>query len=151
MKNLKGFVLERLKLNNDSKISKSIPTKFSENIIYNENEIKIIQQYAQKLRIQPIILTNYEYDDDKSILDCSYNGINLFYDNNWESENQSTFILLWKFESWWRCRMWINNKRNDVATKTGGFFKSKNVEDVCKELLIQIERTKFYDEVKKLK
>lgn len=151
MKNLKGFVLERLKLNNDSKIGGSIPTKFSENIICTENEVKIIQQYAQKLRIRPIILTNYEYNDDIPILHSSYNGIKLFYDKNWETKTQLTYILLWKFESWWKCLIWINKKRNPVTIKTGGFFRSKNIEDVCKELLIQIERTKFYDEVKKLK
>ena len=151
MKNLKGFVLERLKLNNDSKIGGSIPTKFSENIICTENEVKIIQQYAQKLRIRPVILTNYEYDDDKSRLNYSHNGINLFYDNNWKNKNQLTYIVLWKFDGWWRCYIVINYERNAVATKTGGYFKSKNVEDVCKELLIQIGKTKFYDEVKKLK
>jgi len=144
-------IIERLKLNSDSKISGIIPTKFTENIIYSENDIEIIQQYAQKLRIRPIILTNYEYDNDKSILNFSHNGINLFYDNNWETKEQLTYILLWIFEGWWKCLIMINNKRDAVVTKTGGYFKSKNVEDVCKELLIQIERTKFYDEVKKLK
>ena len=147
MKSLKDTILERLKLNKDSKISKDIPTKFSENITYTENEIKIIQQYAQKLRIRPVILTNYEYND-KSKLHYSHNCVNLFYDNNWETKEQSTYIFLWKFDGLWKCLIMINNKRNPVATKTGGFFKSKNVEDICKELLIQIERTKFYDEVK---
>jgi len=145
------MINERLSLNKQSKIYEAIPTKFSENIICTENEINIIQQYAQKLRIRPIILTNYEYDEDKSILNYSYNGINLFYDNNWETKNQLTYISLWKFEGLWKCAIWINNKPNAVVTKTGGSFKSENVEDVCKELLIQIERTKFYDEVKKLK
>jgi hypothetical protein len=96
------------------------------------------------------MLTNYEYDD-KSILDYSPNDcINLFYDNNWKTKKQLTYITLWKFEGWWRCLIMINNERNDVVIKTGGLFKSKKVEDVCKELLIQIERTKFYDEVKKI-
>ena len=147
------MINERLSLNNQSKLNNRyhIPTKFSKNIIYTENEIKIIQQYAQKLRIHPIILTNYEYDNVKSKLDYTNNSINLFYDNNWETKNQLTYILLWKYKGWWRCFIRINNKGNNVATKTGEFFKSKNVENVCKELLVQIERTKFYDEVKKLK
>lgn len=145
------MINERLSLNNQSKLRYHIPTKFSKSIIYTENEIKIIQQYVQKLRIHPIILTNYAYDDVKSKLDYINNSINLFYDNNWETQSQLTYITLWKYEGWWRCFIRINYERNDVATKTGGFFKSKNVENVCKELLVQIERTKFYDEVKKLK
>ena len=150
MIDLNQFIVERLTLNKQSKIYEPIPTKFSENIIYTENDIKIIHQYAQKLRIQPIILTNYEYNDNK-VIDCSYNGVNLFYDNNWETKEQLTYITLWKYDGLWKCIIYINNKRNPIATKTGGYFKSKNVEDVCKELLIQIEKTNFYDEVKKLK
>ena len=151
MKTIDNFIYERLSLNKQSKIIEIIPTKFSNDLNYTQNDIDIIQEYSQKLRIQPTILTNYEYNDEKLTLTDSYNGINLFYDNNWETKNQLTYITLWKFDGLWKCLIMINNKRNDVATKAGGYFKSKNVEDVCKELLIQIEKTNFYDEVKKLK
>lgn len=96
-------ITERLKLNSDSKISGIIPTKFSNDLNYTQNDIEIIQQYAQKLRIRPTILTSYEYDDEKLTLTNSYNGINLFYDNNWETKKQLTYITLWKFDGLWKC------------------------------------------------
>ena len=63
MKTLKDLVLERLKLNKDTKINEDIPTKFSKDIKYTQNEIDIVQKYAEQLDIKPIILTNYHYND----------------------------------------------------------------------------------------
>ena len=148
MKTLNNFIAERLKINKDIKINETIPTEFSENIIYTKNEINIIQQYAQKLRIRPVILTNYEYVSLKCNKTSYNNLLFIFFNENWTTTNQEYYIILSKDEKKpnYGCMIVFNDSSKILP---GLNNNCKNVEEICKLLLEYLdEDPKFYNSFK---
>ena len=151
MKNLNIFISERLKLDKDSKISGIIPTKFSDDILYTKEEIDIVQKYAEQLKVKPLVLTNYiliRYNN----LHPFKNYICMYYDEGWEKyEKQNNYIYLLKDDeanNKWYAHIVINN-HNYCLMNNGKTVSSLNVEDVCKELLQQLDKNDmFYNSVK---
>ena len=164
MKTLNNFILEhlecpklsiveRLKINNDSKISKNIPRKFVYKTIYTETEVDIIEKYAQQLEIKPVLITNEEYLSkyrSSRSRSSSSSSLFLYFDDDLENTYRIWFIKD-ELSNDWSCRLlfrydeycyYIQDKKGDYI------LYSKNVEDICKELLIQIKDTRFYEEAK---
>lgn len=146
MKTLNNFIVERLKINKDTKIG--IPIKFSNDIIYTNEEINIVQQYAQKLKIRPVILTNYEYLSLKCNTTSYNNLLFIFFNENWTTTNQEYYIILSKDEKKpnYGCMIVFNDSSKILP---GLNNICKNVEEICKLLLEYLdEDPKFYNSLK---
>ena len=156
MKTLNNFIAERLKINKDIKINETIPTKFSKDIKYTQNEIDIVQKYAEQLKIKPIILTNYQYNDTHQKLVGFDKYIFMYFDDDWNNcklNGLNNYIYIKKSFLYNEWEGWIVMKENNlryIQNKNNSLLCSKNIEDICKELLKQLPNTDFYDEVKNI-
>lgn len=147
MKTLKNLILERLKLNKDTKIIEDIPIKFSDNIVFTQEEIDIVQQYAQQMNVKPIILTNYRVSDDKKELDEYNRTIFMYYDYDWDKIRPANYIELDK-KDWGQVKMihiTMNNKFSYEVIRVSSY----NIEDICKKLIDYLQHSMFYEYVKK--
>ena len=147
MKTLKNLILERLKLNKDTKIIGDIPTKFSDNIDFTQEEINIIQRYIQQMNVKPIILTNYRVSDDKKELENYKGVIFMYYDYDWDKRRPTNYIVLDK-KDWGQVKMihiTMNNKFSYEVIRVSSY----NIEDICKKLIDYLQHSMFYEYVKK--
>ena len=147
MKTLKNLILERLKINKDSKIAEPIPTKFSKDIDFTKEEINIIQNYIQQMNVKPIILTNYRVSDDKKKLNEYNNTIFMYYDYDWDKIRPANYIELDK-RPWGQDKMihiTMNNKFSYEVIRVSSY----NIEDICKKLIDYLQHSMFYEYVKK--
>lgn len=153
MKSLNDFVIEKLKLNNDSKISKNIPRKFVYKTTYTRTEVDIIEKYAKQLEIKPVLITNEEYTSkyrSSRSMSSSSSSLFLYFDDDLENTYRIWFIKD-ELSNDWCCRLLFRYDEYCyyIQDKEGNnILYSKNVEDICKELLIQIKDTRFYEEAK---
>lgn len=146
MKNLNIFISERLKLDKDSKISGIIPTKFSDDILYTKKEIDMIQDCVQKMKVQPIVITNYLFTNNELI--SLNNFIFMYYHNNWDKHRPACYLYFNKddYENYRENAVYVINKKGYTICA------SNDLKSVCKDLIEYLdENDKFYNEVKKLK
>ena len=156
MKTLNDFITERLKINKDTKINDDIPTKFSDDITFTQEEINILQKYMKQLKIKPVILTDYALNSKrvgknrmKLILHPNKYNIYVYFNDDWETKKQDTYLYINKDDGepyTWFVTVIIkyvdyNSKRNESL--------SKSIEDVCAELINQLQNdNKFYNALK---
>lgn len=156
MKTLKDIILERLKLTKDSKLIKEIPTHFiaDNKLAFTKEDINIIQQYAQQLKVKPIVLTNSSISKYSSTntLDSFLTNIFIYFNDDWDKKFQSNciyFVYDIFNDNMWYCIITINGKQSYLY-KGKFIYYSKNVEDICKELIKYLnENNEFYNAVKK--
>ena len=152
MKQLNDFILERLKLDKDSKVSKyNIPVKFSNNITFTQEEIDIVQKYVEQLKVKPVILTNYMLLRYHELYPFK-NYICMYYDKGWEKyEKQNNYIFLLKDDeanNKWYAHIVVNNQSYCLMNNSK-IVSSLDVKEVCKELLQQLDKNDmFYNNVK---
>jgi len=156
MKTLNDFIIERLKIDKDTKINDDIPTKFSDDITFTQEEINILQKYMKQLKIKPVILTNYTLQTKriginkmKQILQSSKYNIYVYFNDDWETKRQDTYLYINKDNeepyTWFVTiiikYVYYNFKQNKSL--------SENIEDVCAELINQLQNdNKFYNALK---
>ena len=151
MKQLNDFILERLKLNKDTKVSENIRIKFGGKIDFTQKEIDIVQKYAEQLKVKPLILTNYMLVGQDGLFPYKQ-YIFMYYDKSWENnQEQDTYLYLLKDDeenNKWYANIVINSQ-NYTLMNNNKKVSSFNVEDVCKELLQQLDKNDmFYNNVK---
>jgi AAA+ superfamily predicted ATPase len=142
MKTLNDFVIEKLNLNSESKIRKPIPTKFSDDFLFTDKEIDIIQSYMYQMKIRPCILTNYILVNG-TLSDYS-NNVFIYFNENWHKEHPSNYLFITK------------NPNNSKMTVTiinnfyiNTIYDNKDLKIACNIILNNLdENDEFYDEVK---
>lgn len=146
MKTLNQFIIERLKLNKDSKIPELIPTEFSDDIIFTEQEINMIQGCACQMKIKPSILTNYALVNNK-LIDYS-NYIFIHFSEKYDKETQHNFINIYKNP---------NNFKVTVMAIIDDIYmneicENKDLEIACKIILNYLDKNHdFYNKIRKIK
>lgn len=160
MKTFNQFIIERLKLNKDSKLVKyDIPTKFSNNLNYTQRDINIIQEYAQKLKVKPIIISNYFYNYVTESIKDSPTYVNIYFDKKWEKDYFTHHISFkrnrYNDNKWCATILLVHRvcdfKSLEVIDKNQEQLFSENVEDICKAMIDQLDDMygEFYNAVKK--
>ena len=153
MKQLNDFILERLKLNKDSKLNDGfIPTKFSNNLNYTQKDIDIVQQYAQKMKVKPILISNYFYNYVTEIIKDAPTYLNIYFDKKWEKDYFTHHISFKRNgydDNKWCADILLAHHDCDfkflaVIDKNCKQLFSENVEDICKAMIDQLDG--IYDE-----
>ena len=145
MKTLNDFIIEKLNLNLDSKIRKPIPTKFSDDFLFTDKEIDIIQSYVHQMKIKPCILTNYTLVNDH-LSDYS-NHVFIFFNENWNKELPSNYLFITKNPN--NSKMTVITIINNTDINT--ICYNKNLRTACNIILNYLDKRDFYDAVKKSK
>lgn len=143
MKTLNNFVIEKLNLNSDSKISNHIPTKFSDDFLFTDKEIDIIQSYMHQMKIRPCILTNYILVN--GVLSNYSNNVFIYFNENWHKEHPSNYLCITKNPNNSKMTVIIINNF-DLNT----IYDNKDLRIACNIILNYLNKNpKFYDAVKK--
>jgi len=146
MIDLNQFMVERLTLNRNTKIYESVPTKFSFYIHYTKKEIDMIQECVQKMKVQPIIITNYLFVFNR--LTSLNDYIFMYYNNDWDKHRPACYLYFNKdeYENYRENANYVINKKGYTICA------SNDLKSVCKDLIEYLdENDEFYNEVKKLK
>ena len=163
MKTLNDFVIEKLNLNSDSKIRKhneeTIPTKFSNALNYTQKDINIVQEYAQKLKVKPILISNYFYNYVTENIKDTPTYLNIYFDKKWEKDYFTHHISFkrngYNDNKWCATILLAHHgcdfKSLEVIDKNWKQLFSENVKDICKATIDQLDGIykEFYDAVKK--
>lgn len=148
MKEINQYILEKLKINKDIKVNKMI-----DDIDLNENEsnfstkdIDTIIEYANKLKVIPIALSNKIFFTDK--LFNNSNDIYLYFSKDWREVQQKNYLCINKSDDGDHYPALCYNGEIEYLKDSKGIYISGDIETACKAFINDLD-PKFYKSLNK--
>lgn len=149
MKEINQYILEKLKINKDIKVNKMIDDiDLNENeSIFSTKDIDTIIEYANKLKVIPIALSNKVFFTDKLFNDS--NSIYLYFSKDWRKVQQKNYLYILKMEqdeSYHPAQCY--NGELDYLKDSKDNYISGDIETACNAFIDDLD-PKFYKSLNK--
>lgn len=128
MKQLNQYILEKFKINSKTAHKVDIEMKLDYKYTnFSKEEIDTILEYAQSLKVIPMVLTNH--DSKYHVLE--HNLIYLYFTNDWDQVKQKNYLIFRKDNNNYLGEVCIDYKIIFLKDKNDDLVTG-NIETVCK-------------------
>lgn len=144
MKSIIEYITEKFKINSKTALhKKDINDEVNyDNTIFSKKEVETIIEYAQSFKVVPTTLSNKVFWN-KSLY-TEKDIIYIYFNDNWNKEDQKNYLILQKSEN----EYWDKYCINDEINFFNGNNHFKDIESACKGFIEQLPDD-FYNKFKK--
>lgn len=147
MKSIIEYITEKFKISSKTVYKEQeIKDEINyEHIIFSKEDINTILEYAQSLKVVPIVISNKIYWNNSMY--SEKNSIYLYFDKNWNQTSQENYLQVQKDGKEYYAEIIIDNKLKFLKNDNNSTVFN-NIEEVFKAFDNKVPKD-FYNKLKK--